>query len=68
MLRPITWKNKVLASLANMAAVKFQLRRLGRGRVPRPEVAPAWALLVQQLATAVQARRYRRWANGQRRT
>jgi len=66
-LRPITWKNKVLASLANMAAVKFQLRRLSRGRAPRPDVTPAWALLVQQVATAVQARRYRRWANGHRR-
>ncbi|MFJ4376089.1 NADH:flavin oxidoreductase/NADH oxidase family protein [Pseudomonas japonica] len=60
-LRPITWKNKVLASLGNMAAVKFQLRRLGRGKPPRPQVAPSWALLVQQLGNARQARRYRRW-------
>lgn len=60
-LRPITWKNKVLASLGNMAAVKFQLRRLSRGKAPVPQVAPGWALLLQQLATARQARRYRRW-------
>ncbi|OLS63717.1 NADH:flavin oxidoreductase/NADH oxidase family protein [Pseudomonas putida] len=60
-LRPITWKNKVLASMANMAAVKFQLRRLSRSRQPRPQVAPAWALLVQQIGNLWQARRYRRW-------
>ncbi|MHA6194680.1 NADH:flavin oxidoreductase/NADH oxidase family protein [Pseudomonas wadenswilerensis] len=61
-LRPITWKNKVLASMGNMAAVKFQLRRLSRGRSARPQVSPGWALLVQQLCTIVQARRYRYWA------
>lgn len=60
-LRPITWKNKVLASVANMAAVKYQLRRLSQGREPRPQVTAAWALLVQQFGTALLARRYRRW-------
>lgn len=63
-LRTINWKNKALASLGNMATVKFQLRRLSQGRRPRPEVAPAWALLVQQLSTALRARRYRRWVAG----
>ena len=31
-LKPITWKNKTLASLANMAVVKFQLRNLSAGK------------------------------------
>lgn len=31
-LKPITWKNKTLASLANMAMVKFQLRNLSAGK------------------------------------
>lgn len=60
-LRPITWKNKVLASLGNMAAVKFQLRRLSRGKLTLPEVSPVWALLLQQVTTGLRARRYRRW-------
>lgn len=60
-LRPITWKNKVLASLGNMAAVKFQLRRLSRGKLTVPEISPVWALLLQQVATGLRARTYRRW-------
>lgn len=60
-LRPITWKNKVLGSLANMAVVKFQLRRLSEGRVTDPHVSPLRALLLQQLSTSCQTRRYRRW-------
>jgi len=60
-LRPITWRNKVLASMGNMAAVKFQLRRLSLGRPPRAGVSPAWALLLQQLGNALRVRRYRRW-------
>lgn len=31
-LKPITWKNKTLASLANMAVVKFHLRNLSAGK------------------------------------
>ncbi len=59
-LRPVTWSNKVLASLANMAMVKFQLRRLSRGQPSNPQVAPSWALLREQLRTARLTRRYRR--------
>lgn len=59
-LTPITWKNKTLASLANMAAVKFQLRRLSEGRAPHPAVSPLRALIVQQLANASRTRWYRR--------
>jgi len=60
-LRPITWKNKVLGSLANMAVVKFQLQRLSQGRGTHPRVSPLRALVVQQLANACQTRRYKRW-------
>ncbi|WP_354227388.1 NADH:flavin oxidoreductase/NADH oxidase family protein [Bradyrhizobium sp. F1.4.3] len=60
-LQPITWTNKTLASLANMAAVKFQLRRLSRGGSPDPKVSPLWALILQQGATAFRTRQYRRW-------
>jgi 2,4-dienoyl-CoA reductase-like NADH-dependent reductase (Old Yellow Enzyme family) len=60
-LRPITWKNKVLGSVANMAVVKFQLKRLSEGRGPHPQVSPLRALLLQQLTTVCETRRYRRW-------
>lgn len=60
-LPPIRWKNKPLAALANMAVVKFQLRRLSRNQPARPQVAPWWALLLQQLSDAWRSRQYRRW-------
>ncbi|ARS50034.1 2,4-dienoyl-CoA reductase [Ectopseudomonas mendocina] len=59
-LPPITWGNKVLASLANMAVVKYQLRKLSQGRPTRPAVSPLWALLRQQLSDALRTRQYRR--------
>ncbi|WP_075791767.1 NADH:flavin oxidoreductase/NADH oxidase family protein [Massilia putida] len=65
MLRPITWKNKVLASIAYMSMVKHQLRRLSRGRGPNPAVAPLCAFLEQQLDTTIKTRRYRRWMGRQ---
>jgi 2,4-dienoyl-CoA reductase-like NADH-dependent reductase (Old Yellow Enzyme family) len=64
-LPPITWKNKAMASLANMAVVKFQLSRLSRNKVPDPEVSPLRALVMQQAAMACRTRRYRRWVSGE---
>ena len=61
MLRPITWKNKVLASLAYMSMVKHQLRRLGKGRSSNPAVPPVRAFLEQQIDTTIRTWRYRRW-------
>lgn len=58
---PITWKNKVVASLANMAAVKFQLSKLSRGQRPDPNVSPLRALLSQQLAMFFRTRQYKHW-------
>ncbi|MNQ58151.1 NADH oxidase [compost metagenome] len=60
LLRAITWKNKVLSSIAYMAMVKYQLRRLSQGKHTRPNVAPALALLIQQWDTAIRNRQYRR--------
>jgi len=60
-LRAITWKNKVMASMANMAAVKWQLRKLSRGQRPEPGVSPLKALVQQQLAMVLRTRQYRRW-------
>ncbi|MGR3892935.1 NADH:flavin oxidoreductase/NADH oxidase family protein [Pseudomonas sp. 1176_21] len=60
-LPPITWKNKAMAALANMAVVKFQLRKLSRNKNPDPSVSPLFALILQQAAMAFRTRRYRRW-------
>ena len=60
-LQPITWKNKALAALANMAVVKYQLRKLSRAKKPDPSVSPVRALILQQLSMAVRTRQYRRW-------
>ena len=61
-LAPIAWKNKMLASLANMAVVKFQLNKLSKGQTPNPNVSPLRALTLQQIAIAFRTRQYRRWA------
>ncbi|WP_017906487.1 NADH:flavin oxidoreductase/NADH oxidase family protein [Pseudomonas asplenii] len=58
-LPPIRWKKKPLAALANMAVVKFQLKRLSRGRRTKPEVSPAWALLLDRLFIGRRTRQYR---------
>ncbi len=60
-LKPITWKNKAIASVAHMAAVKYQLVRLSRHRSTAPGVSPLWALIVAQLGAARSAKVYRRW-------
>ena len=60
-LPPISWKNKAFASLANMALVKFQLRKLSQRKQPDPGVSPLRALIEQQLANALRTRQYRRW-------
>lgn len=60
-LTPITWKNKVMASLATMARVKYQLKRLSLGQSTDPSISPLWALVSQQWMTARQAKAYRKW-------
>jgi 2,4-dienoyl-CoA reductase-like NADH-dependent reductase (Old Yellow Enzyme family) len=61
-LQPIIWKNKLFASLASMAVVKFQLQKLSKGQTPNPNVSPLRALTLQQIAIAFRTRQYRRWA------
>jgi len=60
-LKPITWKNKPIASSAHMAAVRYQLVRLSRRRRTAPNVSPVWALLTAQVSAKRSARQYRRW-------
>ena len=60
-LKPITWKNKPVASIAHMAAVRYQLVRLSRRRRTVPNVSPLWALVTSQLSAKCDTRQYRRW-------
>lgn len=55
----ITWKNKVMASLANMARVKYQLNQLSKQRAVQPNVHPLWALIKQQWQDRKRAKLYR---------
>ncbi len=63
-LPPLTWKNKVLASLAQMALVKHQLKRHSLGQSAQPHANPIWVLLMQQMQQGAQSRRYRQWMAG----
>lgn len=58
-LTPIRWKRKALASLATMAVVKFQLRRLSNGKAPNPKVSALRALLLDRLFITRRTRQYR---------
>lgn len=58
-LKPITWKNKTLASVANMAQVRMQLRRLSKGKSTQPN-RPYWLSLIQdQLANKKNIKAYK---------
>ncbi|MCB1582237.1 MAG: NADH:flavin oxidoreductase/NADH oxidase family protein [Marinicella sp.] len=60
-LPEINFKKKALNSLARMGAAKYQLRRLGRKKVPKLNVSPMWALILQQLITKKRNKHYRAW-------
>jgi 2,4-dienoyl-CoA reductase-like NADH-dependent reductase (Old Yellow Enzyme family) len=60
-LSAITWKNKMMASLATMARVKYQLKRVSQGSPTNPRISPLWALVSQQLMTGRQSKHYRQW-------
>jgi 2,4-dienoyl-CoA reductase-like NADH-dependent reductase (Old Yellow Enzyme family) len=60
-LRPVRWKNKLLAVAASMAMVRHQLRRMAKGDNPTPGVRPTWALAVDLLVQRRALRNYTRW-------
>jgi 2,4-dienoyl-CoA reductase-like NADH-dependent reductase (Old Yellow Enzyme family) len=59
----VGWRNKAYASLARMALVKLQLRRLGKGKRPKPDASPMLALIRQQILTKRRTRLYRTWVS-----
>ncbi|NBE50418.1 NADH:flavin oxidoreductase/NADH oxidase family protein [Streptomyces boluensis] len=63
-LRPVTWSDKAIASAASMALVRHQMRRLSRGRGPKPGTHPARAVVSEQVQQRRALRRYRPWLAG----
>jgi 2,4-dienoyl-CoA reductase-like NADH-dependent reductase (Old Yellow Enzyme family) len=59
----VGWRNKAYASLAKMALVKLQLRRLGKGQRPKPDASPLLSLIRQQIITKRRTRLYRTWVS-----
>lgn len=53
------WKDKTLSGLANMALVKRQLRRLGKGDKPKVNSSPLMTLIIDQIRAAKLTKRYR---------
>ncbi|MDH6144056.1 2,4-dienoyl-CoA reductase-like NADH-dependent reductase (Old Yellow Enzyme family) [Kitasatospora sp. GP30] len=60
-MRPVTWSDKALASVATMAQVRRQMHRLAQGRDPKPGTHPAVALVADQPKQRRALRRYRAW-------
>jgi 2,4-dienoyl-CoA reductase-like NADH-dependent reductase (Old Yellow Enzyme family) len=60
-LKPVTWSDKSLASLASMAQVRYQMRRIAAGKNPAQGVGPAFALIADQRHQRRALRRYSRW-------
>jgi 2,4-dienoyl-CoA reductase-like NADH-dependent reductase (Old Yellow Enzyme family) len=58
-LKPIDWQRKPLASLAILAVVRYQMRRLSRGHSPKANVVPCMALVRDQWFLARRTRQYR---------
>lgn len=60
-LKPVTWSDKALSSMAGMAQVRYQMRRLAAGKKPALRVGPAHALIADQRVQRQALRRYSRW-------
>lgn len=62
-LKPITWSNKTLASLANMAMVKYQFNRIVKGKTPDINVGPLKAFLIDRYCNYKKTNEYKKWIN-----
>ena len=61
-LKPVTWKNKTLASLAVMAQVRRLMRDLGQANVNMAKPRPYWwVVITDQIADARHVRRLKKW-------
>jgi len=61
-LAPVTWKDKGMAGLANMALVKRRLRALAAGQGAPRVYSPLFTLIADQMRARKLTARYRAWA------
>jgi len=61
----VAWKDKVLASLAQMALVRRRMHALGKGGGALSAYSPLVTLVLDQLRGVRLTRRYRAWLVGQ---
>ena len=64
-LKPIQMKDKALASAAQMSSVRFQMKKLSKGKRPNPNVWPLYALVTSELEAKSRAKKYRNWIASQ---
>jgi 2,4-dienoyl-CoA reductase-like NADH-dependent reductase (Old Yellow Enzyme family) len=57
----VQWKDKAITGLANMALVKRQLQRMGKGKTPRTNHSPLLSLILDRVRIARLTKAYRRW-------
>jgi hypothetical protein len=57
----VSWKDKALSGLANMALVKRQLQRMGAGKAPSSQHSPIVSLIMDRLRLAKLTKQYRAW-------
>ncbi|OBG42171.1 MULTISPECIES: NADH:flavin oxidoreductase/NADH oxidase family protein [Mycolicibacter] len=60
-LKPVRFKDKAIASAVALARVRYQLRRLGKGRRARPGVHPLTAYALEAVLGRRALRHYRSW-------
>lgn len=61
----VSWKDKTLSGLANMALVKRQLRLLGQGKEVKLDASPIFSLITDQIRAAKLTKRYRKRYEGE---
>jgi 2,4-dienoyl-CoA reductase-like NADH-dependent reductase (Old Yellow Enzyme family) len=60
-LAPVTWSDKTLASAADTALARHQMRRITRGHQPTGRTHPLYALACDQRVQRRALGRYRKW-------
>lgn len=60
-LRPVTWENKPLSSMANMSMVRYQFRKIINDKKTDSDVAPLKAFVLDLICRKLKSREYRNW-------
>ncbi|MFC9473018.1 NADH:flavin oxidoreductase/NADH oxidase family protein [Nocardia sp. NPDC056952] len=66
-LKRVTWSDKSMASAAEMAMVRYQMRRMAKRKNPALGVVPVWALITDQRVQKGALRRYEKWLSTRKR-